>query len=160
VNARFDGREEPERSTNFEICINFSQDKLFLPTRFTSTDTERKELDSYHAYESVQLKLASEVLSAETIGKITHLVLSTTRNSSTRLYGGEGLEKFSALKRMEVLSGIGHTMSAPSKRLPSICTRPGLPKTCQYHALPTIHGDRPLRTKRKCSGVGQRSIEG
>ncbi|KAG9195596.1 hypothetical protein G6011_00717 [Alternaria panax] len=105
VSARFDGREEPKGSTNFEIYINFSHDIIFLSTRFTFTNARRRELERYHPNESIQLKLAFEVLSTKIIGKITHLVLGTIRNSSTRLWSGVGLESFSSLKRIHLISG-------------------------------------------------------
>jgi hypothetical protein len=107
MNARFGGGEESKGATSFKIYVNFSQDTLFLSTRFAFTSPERTELERDHPYESAKLKMAFDVLPTRMLENTTKLVLGTSRGCHTCAYCGEGLERFRALKHAYLISGEG-----------------------------------------------------
>ena len=112
MKARFNGRNEPEHTTSFNIYIDFSQDTLFLSDRFISFEADCRDLRycSETEPEEMNLQLLINVLPYSVIKRIAYLMLTTISEPvlGWSPYGGKHLELFTALKHLHLHSHPGH----------------------------------------------------
>jgi hypothetical protein len=111
VNAQLKSRYTSQNTSSFKMYMSFSQDILFISSRFISYEDIVEELHVAYASDSekVKLQILVNILSYSVIEKVAYFMLSTTVHPGSRQrYKGTLLELFTALKRIH-LHSIGYS---------------------------------------------------
>jgi hypothetical protein len=109
VNAQLKSRYASKNTSSFKMYMSFSQDILFISSRFVSYDDIGGLPFAYATDpENVKLQILINVLSYSIIEKVVYFMLSTKYRPNLSKLGCKGtlLELFTALKRIHLHSVI------------------------------------------------------